>query len=84
MFVVGYLGDWRPMQPTIGLRRHSPAGHGAPSREEGERLPTQQPAISMGAGNERVECVIGCLITVSSTLPARDNEKPLEISGLIR
>ena len=37
VFVVGYLGDWRPAAAVL-FERHSLQGHPAPSREKGQRL----------------------------------------------
>jgi DNA (cytosine-5)-methyltransferase 1 len=57
VFVVGYLGDWRPAAAVL-FERESLSGNPAPSREEGEKV---APAVTTGAqfsrtGNERVEC----------------------------
>lgn len=56
VFVVGYLGDWRPAAAVL-FERHSLRGHPAPRRQEGERV---APAVTVGppfsrTGNERVE-----------------------------
>jgi DNA (cytosine-5)-methyltransferase 1 len=56
VFVVGYLGDWRPAAAVL-FERESLSGHPAPSRKAGERI---APTVSQGApfsrtGNERVE-----------------------------
>ena len=56
VFVVGYLGDWRPAAAVL-FERHSLQGHPAPRRQEGERV---APAVTVGppfsrTGNERVE-----------------------------
>jgi DNA (cytosine-5)-methyltransferase 1 len=37
VFVVGYLGDWRPAAAVL-FERHSLQGHSAPSREKGEEI----------------------------------------------
>ena len=37
VFVVGYLGDWRPAAAVL-FERHSLQGHSAPSREKGEGI----------------------------------------------
>jgi DNA (cytosine-5)-methyltransferase 1 len=37
VFVVGYLGDWRPAAAVL-FERHSLQGHPAPSREKGKRI----------------------------------------------
>ena len=39
VFVVGYLGDWRPAAAVL-FERHSLSGHPAPSREKGQRTAT--------------------------------------------
>ena len=39
VFVVGYLGDWRPAAAVL-FERHSLQGHPAPSREKGEEVAT--------------------------------------------
>jgi len=57
VFVVGYLGDWRPAAAVL-FECHSLQGHSAPSREKGQRV---APTVSQSApfsrtGNERVEC----------------------------
>jgi DNA (cytosine-5)-methyltransferase 1 len=65
VFVVGYLGDWRPAAAVL-FERQSLSGHPKPSREAGQRVaPTvvQGPPYSR-TGNERVECeaiVVGAL-----------------------
>jgi len=54
VFVVGYLGDWRPAAAVL-FERHSLQGHPAPSREKGENS-------SIHAGKGIAECspTIGC------------------------
>ena len=57
VFVISYLGDWRPAAAIL-FERHSLQGHPAPRRQEGERV---APAVTVGppfsrTGNERVEC----------------------------
>jgi DNA (cytosine-5)-methyltransferase 1 len=37
VFVVGYLGDWRPAAAVL-FERHSMSGHPAPSREKGKEV----------------------------------------------
>jgi DNA (cytosine-5)-methyltransferase 1 len=57
VFVVGYLGDWRPAAAVL-FERQSLSGHPKPSREAGQKVaPTvvQGPPYSR-TGNERVEC----------------------------
>jgi len=56
VFVVGYLGNWRPAAAVL-FERESLQGHPAPSREKGERIApcvTNGPPFSR-TGNERVE-----------------------------
>jgi DNA (cytosine-5)-methyltransferase 1 len=45
VFVVGYLGDWRPAAAVL-FERHSLQGHPAPSREKGKGITT---AVREGA-----------------------------------
>lgn len=77
VFVVGYLGDWRPSAAVLfereSLQRNSP-----PSRKEGERIApcvTNGPPFSR-TGNERVEAeamiVADCGVEISGPLSARD------------
>ena len=57
VFVVGYLGDWRPAAAVL-FESESLSGNPKPSREKGERVaPTvvQGPPFSR-TGNQRVEC----------------------------
>lgn len=51
VFVVGYLGDWRPAAAVL-FERHSLQGHPAPRRSERERAPT---SAKDGAGGRGVE-----------------------------
>jgi len=50
VFVVGYLGDWRPPAQVL-FERHSLQGHPAPSREAREEVATYTPA-SIGGYRE--------------------------------
>ena len=57
VFVVGYLGDWRPAGAVL-FEREGLSGNPPPRREEGEKV---APAVTTGppfsrTGNERVEC----------------------------
>jgi len=57
VFVVGYLGDWRPAAAVL-FERESLSGNTAPRRTPGQSIAptvTQGPPFS-GTGNERVEC----------------------------
>ena len=51
VFVVGYLGDWRPAAAVL-FERHSLQGHPAPRRSERKRAPT---SAKDGAGGRGVE-----------------------------
>ena len=56
VFVVGYLGDWRPAAAVL-FERESMQGNPAPSRKTGEKI---APCVTNGSpfsrtGNERVE-----------------------------
>lgn len=56
VFVVGYIGDWRPAAAVL-LERESLQGHPAPRRKTGEKIApcvTNGPPFSR-TGNERVE-----------------------------
>jgi DNA (cytosine-5)-methyltransferase 1 len=69
VFVVGYLGDWRPAAAVL-FERHSLQGHPAPRRQEGERV---APAVTVGSpfsstGNERVEAEAMIPIGTAHTL----------------
>ena len=77
VFVVGYLGDWRPAAAVL-FERESLRGNPAPSRQKGERI---APCVTNGApfsrtGNERVEAeamvVADCGVELSGPLSARD------------
>jgi len=57
VFVVGYLGDWRPAAAVL-FERESLSGNTAPRRTPRQSIAptvTQGPPFS-GTGNERVEC----------------------------
>jgi len=51
VFVVGYLGDWRPAAAVL-FERHSLQGHPAPSREKGERLAASTSASPVYGGSD--------------------------------
>ena len=57
VFVVGYLGDWRPAAAVL-FERESLSGNTAPRRTPGQSIaPTvTQGAPFSGTGNQRVEC----------------------------
>jgi len=66
VFVVGYLGDWRPAAAVL-FERESLSGNTAPRRTPGKSIAstvTQGPPFSR-TGNERVECE--AIVPVSST-----------------
>jgi len=66
VFVVGYLGDWRPAAAVL-FERESLSGNTAPRRTPGQSIAptvTQGPPFSR-TGNERVECE--AIVPVSST-----------------
>ena len=53
VFVVGYLGDWRPPAAVL-FERHSLQGHPAPSREAGKGFAERvAPCLSESGGNAR-------------------------------
>jgi DNA (cytosine-5)-methyltransferase 1 len=56
VFVVGYLGDWRPAAAVL-FERHSLQGHPAPSREKRENIAVSTRAVSEGYGIDRVEVI---------------------------
>ncbi len=81
VFVVGYLGDWRPPAAVL-FERESLRRDSAPSREKGERIApcvTNGPPFSR-TGNERVEAealvyadsVANCLQTTSNDYSRAD------------
>jgi DNA (cytosine-5)-methyltransferase 1 len=56
VFVVGYLGDWRPAAAVL-FERHSLQGHPAPSREKRKGIAVSTRAVSEGYGIDRVEVI---------------------------
>lgn len=64
VFVVGYLGDWRPAAAVL-FERHSLSGHPAPRREKREGVAG---SVEGGAGNG--------IPDVSNALCARDHKGP--------
>jgi len=80
VFVVGYLGDWRPAAAVL-FERYSLQGHPAPSREKGKSFAA---SIASGApfsrtGNDRVEAeaMVAVLHSeISPALKARDHKGP--------
>jgi len=70
VFVVGYLGDWRPAAAVL-FERESLSGNTAPRRTPGQSIAptvTQGPPFSR-TGNERVECE--AIIPITGSLCAR-------------
>ncbi|MEK9739413.1 MAG: DNA (cytosine-5-)-methyltransferase, partial [Euryarchaeota archaeon] len=72
VFVVGYLGDWRPSTAVL-FERHSLSGHSEPSREEGEEI----------AGNSGVRTTAHCLETTCNDYSRADgfNMIPIAVDG---
>lgn len=62
VFVVGYLGDWRPAAAVL-FERHSMSGHPAPSRKAGRDTATDAPAGTYACGG------IGSYSSSSSSSP---------------
>jgi DNA (cytosine-5)-methyltransferase 1 len=50
VFVVGYLGDWRPAAAVL-FERHSMSGHSAPSREKRQEAARAATASAGGSGS---------------------------------
>jgi DNA (cytosine-5)-methyltransferase 1 len=51
VFVVGYLGDWRPAAAVL-FERHSMSGHPAPSREKRQEAAGAAAASARGSGGD--------------------------------
>jgi DNA (cytosine-5)-methyltransferase 1 len=51
VFVVGYLGDWRPAAAVL-FERHSLQGHPAPSRERGKAVAVSTSASPVYGGSD--------------------------------
>jgi DNA (cytosine-5)-methyltransferase 1 len=56
VFVVGYLGDWRPAAAVL-FERDSLQGNPAPSRKKRESIAVSTRAVSEGYGIDRVEVI---------------------------
>jgi DNA (cytosine-5)-methyltransferase 1 len=56
VFVVGYLGDWRPAAAVL-FERYSLSGHPAPSREKGQEIAGTIAARFGQSRNNHEECV---------------------------
>ena len=76
VFVVGYLGDWRPAAAVL-FERHSLQGHPAPSREKGKTVAGTIKA-SVGTGGVDVEHPMVAVLhsEISPALKARDHKGP--------
>jgi DNA (cytosine-5)-methyltransferase 1 len=57
VFVVGYLGDWRPAAAVL-FERHSLQGHPAPSREKREAVAS---SVTTGFDSEGLHRTVGAL-----------------------
>lgn len=79
VFVVAYLGDWRPPAAVL-LERASLSGHPAPSREAGEVLAPPLGDCSNGGGangpGRSVDSVESLIPVVSPALKSRDYKGP--------
>ena len=56
VFVVGYLGDWRPAAAVL-FERHSLSGNPAPSRQKGQEVAATIAARFGNSRNNHEECV---------------------------
>ena len=76
VFVVGYLGDWRPAAAVL-FERHSLQGHPAPSRKAREGVAGTIKA-SVGTGGVDVEHPMVAVLhsEISPALKARDHKGP--------
>jgi DNA (cytosine-5)-methyltransferase 1 len=76
VFVVGYLGDWRPAAAVL-FERHSLQGHPAPSRKAREGAAGTIKA-SVGTGGVDVEHPMVAVLhsEISPALKARDHKGP--------
>ena len=77
VFVVGYLGDWRPAAAVL-FERHSLSGHPAPSREKGEGIAHElAPSLAAsGRGVERAGESRGQDPVIAMTLNAGGTRRP--------
>ena len=76
VFVVGYLGNWRPAAAVL-FERHSLQGHPAPSREKGQRVaPTIKASVGTGSVDVEHPMVAVLHSEISPALKARDAKGP--------
>jgi DNA (cytosine-5)-methyltransferase 1 len=76
VFVVGYLGDWRPAAAVL-FERHSLQGHPAPSREKGKAVaPTIKASVGTGGVDVEHPMVAVLHSEISPALKARDHKGP--------
>jgi DNA (cytosine-5)-methyltransferase 1 len=77
VFVVGYLGNWRPAAAVL-FERHSLQGHPAPSREKGQRIANSLvDRPDRGGGNSEGQRLIAAPHScISPALKARDAKGP--------
>jgi DNA (cytosine-5)-methyltransferase 1 len=74
VFVVGYLGDWRPAVAVL-FERHSLQGHPAPRREAGQAAPTIPSRSTAGGGLGTVfDCDGGLIAPPLTSNPYGDHE----------
>ena len=65
VFVVGYLGDWRPAAAVL-FERASMSGHPAPRREAGQRPAPSLAARTRGGGGLGTDCELDGGLIVST------------------
>ena len=70
VFVVGYLGDWRPAAAVL-FEQHSLQGHPAPCRSKGQAAPTLPQQGSGGGGPRGDFHYDGGLVEVANALTDR-------------
>ena len=76
VFVVGYLGNWRPAAAVL-FERHSLQGHPAPSREKGQGIaPTIKASVGTGGVDVEHPMVPVMHSCISPALKARDAKGP--------
>jgi DNA (cytosine-5)-methyltransferase 1 len=76
VFVVGYLGDWRPAAAVL-FERYSLQGHPAPSREKGKTIaPTIKASVGTGGVDVEHPMVAVLHSEISPALKARDHKGP--------
>ena len=75
VFVVGYLGDWRPAAAVL-FEPESLSGDSPPRRETGQRI-----AASLAVGANRCGGRPGEFVSHAPTLPARSRSTGLDFDG---